>query len=369
MTKVKKRYMLVAAVALVTLVGIVLSSGGKTETDILPQPPLVRTYMLETDNGRHFQLTGEVQARVESDLGFRVPGKIVKRLVDQGQRVTKGQPLMELDVTDLELAREAAHAAVVAAKAENLQALQDEERQRALLEEQVVSNQDYELAKALADATTAKLRGAEANARQADNQAQYAVLWVDADGVIMNIMADVGQVVVAGQAVVSFAHNDSREAVVYLPETMLSHAENAKEAVLYRDPSKRFNVSLRELSATADPVTRTYQARYTLEGEGQSAPLGSTVTVSFAAVRDRDKKQYRVPIGALYDNGNGSSVWIVDPATSTVHPRPVTVIGMGEEFASINGVLAPGDVVVALGVHLLKIDEKVRFDNLNEVGE
>ena len=86
-------------------------------------------------------------------------------------------------------------------------------------------------------------------------------------------------------------------------------------------------------------------------------------------MRDGDKKLYRVPIGALYDNGNGSSVWIVDPATSTVHPRPVTVIGMGEEFASINGVLAPGDVVVALGVHLLKIDEKVRFDNLNEVGE
>ena len=164
MTKLKKRYMLVAAAALVALVGIVLSSGGKTKTDILRQPPLVRTYMLETDNGGHFQLTGEVQARVESDLGFRVPGKIVKRLVDQGQRVTKGQPLMELDVTDLELAREAAHAAVVAAKAENLQALQDEERQRALLEEQVVSNHDYELAKALADATTAKLLEAEANA-------------------------------------------------------------------------------------------------------------------------------------------------------------------------------------------------------------
>jgi RND family efflux transporter MFP subunit len=272
---------------------------------------------------------------------------------------------MELDAVDLELAQKAARATVVSARAENVRALQDEERQRALLQKKAVSRQEYESAKAQADSTTANLHAAEASARQADNQVQYAVLRADADGIIMDVMADVGQVVAAGQTVASLAQNDTREAVVYLPETMTSYAKDAKEAFLYSDPAKRFKVSLRELSATADPVTRTYQGRYTLEGDGQSAPLGSTVTVSFTAPHDGNANTYRVPIGALYDNGNGSSVWIIDAATSTVHPKPVTVIDLGEEFASVTGDLSSGEQVVALGVHLLKDNEKIRIENVN----
>ncbi len=361
----KKIYIFLTVSLLIGLAAFFVFKEETQKFDTQTIPPLVRTYMLETGHGRHFQLTGAVHARVESNLGFRVPGKIVKRLVDKGQRVTKGQHLMELDAVDLELAQKAARATVVSARAENVRALQDEERQRVLLQKHAVSQQEYESAKAQADSTTANLHAAEASARQADNQVQYAVLRADADGIIMDVMADVGQVVAAGQTVASLAQNDTREAVVYLPETMTSYAKDAKEAFLYSDPAKRFNVSLRELSATADPVTRTYQGRYTLEGDGQSAPLGSTVTVSFATPHDGNANTYRVPIGALYDNGNGSCIWIVDAVTSTVHPKPVTVIDLGEEFASVTGDLSSGDQVVALGVHLLKDNEKVRIDNVN----
>ena len=366
--KSKKTYVILAVAVAATIASYsIITQENKAPSPQLP-PPLVRVYTLEISDGRNFQLTGSVHARVESSLGFRVPGKIVKRLVDQGQRVTKGQPLMELDVADLELAQRAAHAVAVAAKAENIRAIRDEERQRSLLKEQAVSNQDYELAKALSDSTTAKLREAEANARQADNQVRYAVLQADADGVIMNVLADVGQVVAAGQGVVNLAQSDTREAVVYLPETMTSYARNANDAFLYSEPTRRFAVKLRELSASADPLTRTYEARYTLEDHGQIASLGSTITVSFFVPHEGDDKKYRVPIGAIYDKGNGSSIWLVDKTTSTVHQKPVSVIDLGEEFADISGELSSGDQVVSLGVHLLKDGKKVRFANADKSG-
>ena len=359
----KKIYILLISPVLIGISAFIVFGGRTENVETHTIYPLVQTYMLDTDNKKTFQLTGTVHARVESNLGFRVPGKIVKRLVDQGQRVIKGQALMELDAADLELAQKAAQSAVAAAKAENVRALQDEERQRALVKEQAVSLRDYELAKALADSTTAKLRAAEANARQADNQVQYATLQADADGVIMDVPADVGQVVTAGQTVIHLAQADTREAVVFLPETMTSFAKNAKDAFLYSDPSKRFPVKLRELSATADPATRTYEARYILEAPGQSAPLGSTVTVSYSRISESNDNTFRIPFGALYDNGSGSNIWVVDAGTSTVYAKPVGVINLGEEFATVTGNLSLEDRIVALGAHLLKDGQRVRINN------
>lgn len=357
----KRVYAILAALMIVGLVGFSTLSEGKQKPEAQSEERLVSTYRLQTSAGRQFQLTGSVQARVESNLGFRVSGKIVERFVDQGQTVVKGQALMKLDITDLELARKAAHATVIATKAENVRAVLDEERKRSLVSEGAVSKQNYELAKALADSTTAQLRAAEANARQADNQVEYATLKADSDGIIMNVMVDVGQVVAAGQIVASMAQNDTREAVVFLPETKIGYAKNATEAFLYSDQDKRFNVKLRELSATADPVTRTYQAQYTLEGDGKAAPLGATITVSFLTNMESDSTEYNVPMGALYDSGDGSGIWVIDPPSSKVHKKAVKILSLGEEFATISGDLTEGEVIVALGAHLLKENEKVRL--------
>ena len=164
------------------------------------------------------EYTGVIHARTESDLGFRVSGKIIEKLVKAGDHVKRGQALMRLDPTDLRLAANAAQAAVEAARAQNKRALADELRQRELVAIKAVSVQEYEQAKSAADATTAQLNSAVAYSRQLENQAGYAVLRAEADGVIMEIPADVGQVVGAGNVVVRLAHDGAREAVVNLPE-------------------------------------------------------------------------------------------------------------------------------------------------------
>ena len=339
------RFVLVGAIAAIIIAAILL--GGKHAIVKPDAPRLVRTVTLHGQSTDNARFTGTVHARVESDLGFRVNGKITQKLVDEGTVVKKGQVLMRIDPVDLKLAYDAA-------KAQNIRALKDEKRMRDLLKEHAVSLQEYERAKADADATTAQLR-------VASNTASYAELKADADGVIMSVLADAGQVVAAGQTVIRLAHNGTREAEVNLPESALAIAKNATTASLYTDSDTAILVKLRELSAVANPVTRTYQARYTLQGNGQSAPLGSTITVSFETKLAGGGSGFEVPLGALYDDGKGSSVWVVSSNASTVHMVPVQILKLGEETASVSGELKSGEQVVALGAHLLKPDEKVRI--------
>jgi RND family efflux transporter MFP subunit len=286
--------------------------------------------------------------------------------VDQGEHVRKGQALMRLDPADLELASKAAQQAVDAARAEQERALPDAERQKKLFAAHAASRQDYDRAVAAATASTARLKAAEADARRAANELDYAVLKADADGVVLDVPADAGQVVAVGQVVVRLARDGTREAVVNLPENALSTAKSATEAYLYTQPDHKFPVTLRELSAMADPVSRTFQARYTLEDDGKHAPLGATVTVVYKANSDNDQERYEVPLGALYDTGSGTKVWVINDADSTVSLRPVTVIHLGQETAAITGDLKSGERIVALGAHLLKPAEKIRVAAANQ---
>jgi RND family efflux transporter MFP subunit len=308
------------------------------------------------------EYTGVIHARTESDLAFRVSGKIIEKLVKAGDHVKRGQALMRLDPTDLRLAANAAQSAVDAARAQNKRAIADELRQRGLVAMKAVSVQEYEQAKAAADATTAQLNTAVAYARQLENQAGYAVLRADADGVIMEIPADVGQVVGPGNVVIRLAHDGPREAVVNLPEGNEKLAKSAATATLYADSGQTFPAKLRELSALADPLTRTYQARFSLGGVGKNAPLGATVTVHLDGDNaDGSVQQYKIPVGALYDGGTGTSVWVIDPNTSTLSRRPVEVAKLGSETALVSKGLKPGERILALGAHLVKEGERVKI--------
>jgi RND family efflux transporter MFP subunit len=326
-----------------------------------PTPPLVRAFTVISARGTDAQFTGVIHARTESDLGFRVPGKIIEKLVKDGDHVKRGQALMRLDPTDLRLAAKAARAAVEAARAENKRALADELRLRDLVAIDAVSVQEYDQAKAAADATTAQLSSAIDNARQRENQVGYAVLRAEADGVIMETPADVGQVVGAGTVVVRLAHDGAREAVVDLPEGDAKLARTKAVASLYADPGQTFPAKLRELSAMADPLTRTYQARYTLGGGGQSAPLGATVTIYLDEDNADAKPLYEIPIGALYDGGAGTSVWVINPDTLTLARQSVEVANLGSETALIGKGLKPGEKILALGAHLVTEGEQVRI--------
>ena len=325
-------------------------------------PRMVRAFTVASAGSDSMEYTGVIHARTESDLGFRVPGKIIDKLVKAGDHVRRGQALMQLDPTDLRLAANAAREAVEAARAQNKRALADELRQRGLVAIKAVSVQEYEQAKSAADATTAQLNSAVAYSRQLENQEGYAVLRAEADGVIMDIPADVGQVVAAGNVVVRLAHDGAREAVVNLPEGTTKIANSKAVASLYADSGQTFPAKLRELSAMADPLTRTYQARFTLDGTGKNAPLGATVTVHLnGGTRSGATQQYEIPVGALYDGGTGTSVWVIHPDATSVSRRPVAVAKLGSETALVSKGLKPGERILALGAHLVKEGEKVKI--------
>ena len=301
--------------------------------------------------------TGIIGARVQSNLGFRVAGKIVERLVNVGQQVTAGQPLMRIDETDLRLALTAKRNAVVAARASVVQLDADERRYAKLVADGWVSQQRYDQAKAAADAAEAQLAAAQAEAGVAENEATYSVLVADADGTVVETLGEPGQVVSAGQTVVRLAQAGPREAVVALPETIRPAIDSVAEASVYGGNARRYVAHLRQLSDSADTQTRTYEARYVLAGEAAAAPLGATVTIWLASRVGQPEVQ--VPLGAVLDDGGKTGVWVLDNATSTVHFRPVNLVRVTSESAVISGVNS-GDPVVSLGAHLLHEAAHVR---------
>lgn len=326
-------------------------------SDPRQDPPVVRLATAVPVSGSERGFTGIIGARVQSNLGFRVAGKIVERLVNVGQPVRAGQPLMRIDETDLLLALTAKRNAVIAARASVVQLDADERRYARLASEGWVTRQRYEQAKAASDTARARLAAAEAEARVADNEASYSILVADADGTVLETLGEPGQVVAAGQTVIRVAQSGAREAVVVLPETIRPAIGSRAVASVYGDDGRRHAAQLRQLSDSADAQTRTYEARYVLDGAAATAPLGATVTVWLASQASRAEVQ--VPLGAVLDNGEKTGVWVLDRATSTVRFQPVKLARMTGESAVISG-LNPGDQVVSLGAHLLREGERVR---------
>ena len=344
---------------LLSVVGLTLAAcnSGKQD-DPRIEAPLVRTAAVESQQVLERAFTGVVVARVESNLGFRLPGKIIERLVDTGQTVRRGQPLMRIDPIDLSLSRQAAVDAVIAAQARAGQASADEARYRDLVTAGAVSASANDQIRAAAEAARAELRAAQAQAEVAANQTQYAVLLADSDGVVVDTLAEPGQVVAAGQTVVRLAHAGPREARVDLPEGLRPAIGSVAQAVLYAGTGKPVSARLRQLSDAADPTTRTYEARFVLDGAAANAPLGTTVTMHIPDTRERPSLS--VPLAALYDPGRGPGVWIIAGAPSRVTWHPVKVASVGEEAAQISSGIEPGEHFVALGANLLHEGEQVR---------
>jgi RND family efflux transporter MFP subunit len=265
---------------------------------------------------------------------------------------------MRIDPGDLKLAMRAHEEAVAAARTRARQAADDETRYRHLVSEKFVSPSAYDKVKAAADSARAELNAAEAQAGVARNETAYAVLLADADGVVVETLAEPGQVIAAGQVVVRVARAGLREAIIELPETLRPAIGSTGRATLYgsglQGPAK-----LRQLSDAANRQTRTFEARYVLEGRLADAPLGSTVSIE---IRDgRSAPALRVPIGAILDAGEGPGVWLIEGDTPRVTRRAVEIVSLSGETASVVGNLEPGDRVVALGAHLLHEGEQVRL--------
>ncbi len=318
-------------------------------------PPLVQVAVAAPAGTTGAAYTGVIRARVEAAPGFRVSGKIVARLVDAGQAVRAGQPLFRLDAGDLALAATAAAERVRAAKADAVRTAADERRLQGLVEAGSVSASAYDGARAARDAAAATLAAARAAAANAANEQRYATLYADADGVVTEVLAEPGQVVAAGTPVVRLARSGAREAVVAVPETQISGLGRAAVARLYGSTAD-VPARLREVAGAADPLTRTFAARYVLVA-GSAPPLGATVTVRLGGASDG---AVEVPLGALVDRGQGPGVWLVG-ADRRLAFRPAPPLRLTEETALLPSAAVPaGSRVVALGGQLLRPGQMVR---------
>ncbi|MEE3917429.1 efflux RND transporter periplasmic adaptor subunit [Pseudomonas viridiflava] len=351
---------LIPATLAVCALPFVLTACGDSSSvhDPRTQPPLVRSAAVASASDGARSFTGVVVARVQSDLGFRVSGKVLERLVDTGQTVKRGQPLMRLDPVDLGLQAQALQQSVAAAVARAKQTADDEARNRDLVAAGAISASAYDRIKSLADTAKADLSAAQAQAAVARNATGYAVLLADADGVVVDTLAEPGQVVSAGQPVVRLAKSGQREAIVHLPETLRPAVGSAAQARMYGNNAEVVPAKLRLLSDSADPLTRTFEARYVLDGANAVAPLGSTVTLDI----DDGKTSVQalaVPIGALHDAGQGAGVWVIAGTPTKVSWRGVQLLGLSDDSARVTGGLKPGEQIVALGAHLLHEGEEV----------
>jgi RND family efflux transporter MFP subunit len=315
-----------------------------------------RVVFAPADENREF--AGVVRARYETDLGFRVAGKMVARLVNVGDRVRAGDVVARLDPRDLQLQVESADAELTAATSSLAQAAADELRYQNLRARGYAAVADYERKKAAKDEAEGRVERAHRALDLAHNQLAYTDLKADADGVITATLAEAGQVVALGQAVARLAHRGEMEAVVALPETRLAETRQSDASVrLWSAPNRRFSARLRELSPQADVTTRTYAARFTIENPDDAVALGMTATVVLSHATDT--MVAKVPLAAILNRGTGPTVYRVDD-TGALERRPVTMSSFNEVAALITSGLEDGDEIVTLGVQMLQAGQKVR---------
>jgi RND family efflux transporter MFP subunit len=315
-----------------------------------------RVTFTDADVSREF--VGVVRARYETDLGFRVAGKIVARLVNVGDSVTTGQVVARLDSQDLELQVRSAEAELAAATSNLAQASAEAERYGTLKARGYAAAADFDRKQAAKDEAEGRLERARHALDLARNQLTYADLRCDADGVITATLAEAGQVVPIGQGVVRLARRGEKEAVIALPETWLDEARHAGATVqLWSDPGRHFAARLRELSPQADAATRTYAARFTIEQADDTVGLGMTATVTLTPASTA--RVARLPLAAVVNRGGGPFVYALEASGALVQ-RPVTVLAFTEDAALVTAGVNEGEQIVTLGVHKLQAGLKVR---------
>jgi RND family efflux transporter MFP subunit len=351
------------ATVLLLLLGLAACSDAASKPD--PAPPVVRvqTVAFEPDVTER-RYTGVVAARHEADQAFRVAGKIAERLVDVGERVEAGQPLARLDPQDLDLQVESAEAEVAAATAAVAQATADEARAKQLADRKVTSDADHERRRLALDEARGRLARAERQLELARNQRTYATLEASSAGVVTGVSAEAGQVVAIGQTVTRIAGVDEIEVEVAIPESRLGDLRDAAASVtLWADGSMSYPAELRELAAEADPATRTYVARFALQGADEQAKLGMTATLVLK--RGTGARVSRLPLSAILEQGTGPAVYVVEPNSGALTLRPVKVLRYGTDEVIVSAGVNDGERVVTLGVNRLTPKQKIRVEAAN----
>ena len=305
------------------------------------------------------EYSGEVRARVESNLGFRVAGKIIRRHVELGRQVRAGEILAQLDPQDYKLSADAARAQLAAAATNRDLAAADFRRYKDLREQNFISSAELERRETTLKAAQAQFDQAQAQLSGQGNQLAYTNLVADVSGVVTAVAAEVGQVVAAGTPIVRIAQDGPRDVVFSVPEDKVQTVRVGSAAKLSLWASQQIlRGTVREVAASADPVTRTYSVKLTVEGK-EALPLGATVSVAAAAFAHGDTPVIKLPTSALLRDGNQAAVWILDAATMTVKLQPIVIATADGNDVIIGSGLVPGMQVVVAGVHVLQVGQKV----------
>ncbi len=312
----------------------------------------------ESTYGSGYEYAADVRPRVEARLGFRVAGKITRRAVELGQRVQAGQLLAQVDATDYQLAADAARAQVSSATTQRDLAAADLKRFQGLRDQGFISAAEIERRTAQLKAAQATLDQARAQLSSQGHQAGYTQLLADAPGVVTGIEAEVGQVVSAGTPVVRVAQDGPRDVVFAVPEDRVAGVRAGQVVDVRAWASDvRWTGTVREVAASADPVTRTFTVKVALAGD--APPLGATVYVLPRQSGAQGVPVIKLPTSALRQAGQGSAVWVFDAASGTVQSQPVEVATADGNEVVITAGLKPGMQVVATGVHVLSPGQKV----------
>lgn len=348
------------AVAVAGLAGVLASCGPADSSQPEPEkarPVLARPIAFEPRVSER-SLVGVIQARVESDLGFRVQGKVAKRLVNVGDAVHQGDALATLDEVDLGLQVEQAEAERGAALAARVQAEAEFHRAERLSKDGWTTASMLDTRRAATEEAKGRLARAERSLDLARNASSYAVLRADADGVITATAVEPGQVVQPGFAAIRLARTAEKEAVVSIPESSVERARTAKAVVtLWSNANARYEATLREMSPAADAATRTYLAKFPIPTAGPEVQLGMTATVTLTD--PNAERIVRLPFTALVDQGKGPFVWTVDPQGKLIS-KPIVVAAYEAKDVLVSGGVAEGDRVVLIGAQKLDAGMAVR---------
>ena len=351
------------AYAFIALSLTLLSACGHEEPVVNTVRP-VMVVQPETASQAQMSFPGEVRARLEPELAFRLGGKVTQRLVGVGEKVTTDQVLAKLDPEDVRLHLEAMQAQVSAAQA-NLDLVRAErDRYKTLLDRQMLSRSHYDNAQSQFKSGQARLRQAQAELAAAKNQAEYTQLRAPYYGVIAQAQVEAGQVVAAGQTVFVLAVDGEREVAINLPEQAIERFKVGQPVTvsLWSQPDQRIAGEIREIAPAADSRSRTYAARVAFRTATIAAELGQSARVY---IQTHAQEQYSVPLSAVNAEGQQAYVWVVDPETSTVAQRPVKLGAFTQTHAPVLSGLQGDEWVVVAGVHLLLADQAVRAVDRN----
>ena len=323
---------------------------------------VVRAFSIETGSGasaaKH-AFTGTMQPRYQASVGFRVPGKVSERLVEVGQRIKKGEVLFRLEPEDSDLQLRVAEADQISARSLLKQTAAEEARLQQLRSSGSVSQSEYELGLANRDVANARLDASRRRLALATNQRTYCDLLADTDGLVTSIQAEAGQVVNIGQSVLQVMQTDELEANVSLPESLVSTVKKLRaSATFWSRPGLEMPVELRELSPKADPISRTYDARFKLKDAAPDLAIGMTVSIQLSSELDEG---LCIPITSIASRNDRPVVWRIEPISGRVETVKIEILQYRNETAVIRGPFRSGDRIVSAGVQRIDENSRVRI--------